>query len=58
MNFVPTTAVVTASDSGIGRATAVALARNGLDIGITRHADADGAEQTADEVRSHGRKQS
>lgn len=26
-NFTPTTAIVTASDSGIGKATAVALAR-------------------------------
>jgi len=53
--FAPRHAIVTGSDSGIGRATAVALARNGLDIGITYHSDAEGAEQTADEVRSHGR---
>jgi NAD(P)-dependent dehydrogenase (short-subunit alcohol dehydrogenase family) len=48
-------AIVTGSDSGIGRATAVALARAGHDIGITFSRDADGARETADEVRSHGR---
>ena len=51
-----TTAIVTGSDSGIGRATAVALARRGLDIGITWHSDEDGANGTADEVRGHGRR--
>jgi NAD(P)-dependent dehydrogenase (short-subunit alcohol dehydrogenase family) len=54
--FSPTTAIVTGSDSGIGRATAVALAKAGLDVGITWHTDQQGAEDTADEVRSLGRK--
>ena len=49
-------AIVTASDSGIGKATAVALARDGFDVGITWHEDEDGAEATAEEVRSHGRR--
>jgi NAD(P)-dependent dehydrogenase (short-subunit alcohol dehydrogenase family) len=53
--FSPTTAIVTGSDSGIGRAIAVALAEAGLDVGITWHEDEDGAEDTAAEVRSHGR---
>ena len=53
--FQPTRAIVTASDSGIGKATAVALAKAGLDVGITWHSDSDGAEATAEEVRSHGR---
>lgn len=48
-------AIVTASDSGIGKATAVALAQQGLDVGITWHRDEDGAQATAEEVRSHGR---
>ncbi|MCZ2404373.1 SDR family oxidoreductase [Paenarthrobacter sp. Z7-10] len=52
--FVPRTAIVTGSDSGIGRAAAVALAAAGLDVGLTWHRDQDGAEQTAQEVRSHG----
>jgi NAD(P)-dependent dehydrogenase (short-subunit alcohol dehydrogenase family) len=46
---------VTGSDSGIGRATAVALAEAGLDVGVTWHEDVDGAEQTAEEVRRLGR---
>jgi NAD(P)-dependent dehydrogenase (short-subunit alcohol dehydrogenase family) len=54
--FDPHTAIVTASDSGIGKATAVALAQAGLDVGITWHSDSAGAEETAEEVRQHGRK--
>ena len=53
--FSPRTAIVTGSDSGIGKATAVALAEAGLDIGITWHGDEEGAAATAEEVRSHGR---
>jgi NAD(P)-dependent dehydrogenase (short-subunit alcohol dehydrogenase family) len=49
-------AIVTASDSGIGKATAVALARQGHDIGITWHSDAEGAGGAADEVRAAGRR--
>ena len=55
MVFTPRTAIVTGSDSGIGRATAVALAASGLDVGITWHTDEDGAKETAEEVRSHGK---
>lgn len=51
----PRRAIVTASDSGIGRATAVALAQAGMDVGITWHSDEQGAEDTAHEVREHGR---
>jgi len=40
-------AIVTGSDSGIGRATAVALARRGCDVGITWHTDEAGASETA-----------
>jgi NAD(P)-dependent dehydrogenase (short-subunit alcohol dehydrogenase family) len=52
---LPRCAIVTGSDSGIGRATAVALAAAGCDVGITWHRDAKGANETAAEVRSHGR---
>lgn len=55
MTFNPKYAIVTASDSGIGKATAVALAVRGMDIGITWHTDQDGAEATAEEVRGLGR---
>src|SRR5687767_8992027 len=49
-------AIVTASDSGIGKATAVTLARAGFDVGITFHSDEDGAQGTAAEVRDAGRR--
>ena len=52
----PRYAIVTGSDSGIGRATAVALARSGCDVGITWHRDRTGAEKTAEEVRGLGRR--
>ena len=55
-SFSPQTAIVTGSDSGIGRATAVALAKAGMDVGITWHTDQQGAEETAEEVRGLGRK--
>jgi NAD(P)-dependent dehydrogenase (short-subunit alcohol dehydrogenase family) len=47
-------AIVTGSDSGVGRATAVALAQRGFDVGVTWHADEAGAEGTAEEVRAAG----
>jgi len=54
--FAPQTAVITAGDSGIGRAIAVELAEAGLDVGITWHRDEPGAQATAQEVRSRGRR--
>jgi NAD(P)-dependent dehydrogenase (short-subunit alcohol dehydrogenase family) len=52
----PRTAIVTGSDSGIGRAVAVALARAGCDVGVTWHSDRDGAEGTAKEIEELGRR--
>jgi NAD(P)-dependent dehydrogenase (short-subunit alcohol dehydrogenase family) len=52
----PRTAIVTGSDSGIGRATAVALARAGCDVGVTWHSDEDGARGTAKEITELGRR--
>ncbi len=50
------TAIVTGGDSGIGKATAVALAEQGHDVGLTWHRDEQGAHGTAEEVRALGRK--
>jgi NAD(P)-dependent dehydrogenase (short-subunit alcohol dehydrogenase family) len=49
-------AIVTGSDSGIGKATAVQLAQAGFDVGVTYNSDEDGAQDTAREVESHGRR--
>ena len=49
-------AIVTGSDSGIGKASAVALAEAGFDVGVTWHSDEEGARETASEVEGHGRR--
>jgi NAD(P)-dependent dehydrogenase (short-subunit alcohol dehydrogenase family) len=56
MDFAPQHAIVTGGDSGIGRATAVALAAAGLDVALTWHADEQGAQDTATEIREQGRR--
>ena len=47
-------AIVTGSDSGIGKATAVALARDGFAVGVTWHTDEDGARSTGREIQAAG----
>jgi NAD(P)-dependent dehydrogenase (short-subunit alcohol dehydrogenase family) len=49
-------AVVTGADSGIGKATALALALEGFDVGITFHTDEEGARDTAAQVSAAGRR--
>jgi NAD(P)-dependent dehydrogenase (short-subunit alcohol dehydrogenase family) len=49
-------AIVTGSDSGIGRATAVRLSVDGFDVGVSWHEDEEGAQETAAEVRRQGRR--
>ena len=49
-------AVVTGSDSGIGEAIALALARDGFDVGITWNTDEHGARATAEKVAAAGRR--
>jgi NAD(P)-dependent dehydrogenase (short-subunit alcohol dehydrogenase family) len=49
-------AIVTGADSGIGRATAVALARRGFEIGFTWHEDEVGARVTIDEIAGLGKR--
>ncbi len=53
-DFTPRHAIVTGSDSGIGAATALALAAAGVDVAVTYHSDKDGAEETAAAVRARG----
>lgn len=56
VEFMPRYAIVTASDSGIGAATALALADAGMDVGVTWHSDETGAERTAAQVRERGQR--
>lgn len=50
------TVVVTGGSRGIGRATALLLARAGADVGITYHSRQAVAEEVAGEVRALGRR--
>ncbi|MFK4225082.1 SDR family oxidoreductase [Streptomyces sp. NPDC019890] len=47
-------ALVTGANSGIGKATAIGLARAGADVGVNYVADRDAAEQVVEEIKSFG----
>jgi NAD(P)-dependent dehydrogenase (short-subunit alcohol dehydrogenase family) len=49
-------AIVTGGNSGIGRATAVALAERGFDVGITWHEHEDRAREALEEGEGPGRR--
>jgi len=50
------TALVTGAQQGIGRALALAVAREGADVGVNYLDDRAGAERVAEEVRKLGRR--
>lgn len=52
----PRTAIGTGADSGIGKATAVALARDGFDVAFTWHDDEAGAADTTATIEGLGRR--
>ncbi|MGI5860493.1 MAG: SDR family NAD(P)-dependent oxidoreductase [Myxococcales bacterium] len=49
-------AIITGGDSGIGRAVAVAFAREGADVAVVYNADDAGARETARLVGEQGRR--
>jgi glucose 1-dehydrogenase len=49
-------ALITGSDSGIGRASAIEFAKEGADVVVTYHSDKEGAQGTLKKIEVTGRK--
>ena len=49
-------ALITGASRGLGRNTALSLARRGSDVVLTYHSRADEAQAVADEIKAIGRK--
>src|SRR5687768_5983107 len=56
MSLTGKVALVTGAQQGIGRATALALARAGADVGVNYLDDPDGASAVAREITAMGRR--
>ena len=56
MSLIGKVALVTGAQQGIGRATALALARAGADVGVNYLDDPDGASAVAREITAMGRR--
>ncbi|WP_028033548.1 SDR family NAD(P)-dependent oxidoreductase [Chelativorans sp. J32] len=56
MRLTDRIAIVTGSDSGMGKAIAEECAREGADIVVTYHSDEEGAEETRKRVEAAGRR--
>src|SRR5947209_6281237 len=56
MKLAGKVALVTGASGGIGRATALALAREGADVGINYLTYPDAAETLAEQIRALGRR--
>ncbi|MEM7709382.1 MAG: SDR family oxidoreductase [Pseudomonadota bacterium] len=55
-DFTARRAIVTGASSGIGQATAIELARGGMDVGIAYHENADGIAETKAAIEGLGRR--
>jgi NAD(P)-dependent dehydrogenase (short-subunit alcohol dehydrogenase family) len=58
MRLIGNVALVTGAQQGIGQAIALALAREGADVGVNYLDDRNAAERVADEIRRIGRRAS
>jgi NAD(P)-dependent dehydrogenase (short-subunit alcohol dehydrogenase family) len=58
MRLIGNVALVTGAQQGIGQAIALALAREGADVGVNYLDDRNAAERVADEIRRMGRRAS